>query len=132
MNILYKKEALKWSNLFFILPLIVALIYNLYWYAIVLFTVFIVSCVFHFSNEAKQFYYLDIIFSSLLMFSNFILLFMGHWKLPFSAAAIFFALFALFFYFRSSKNNYYLNHSLWHIFSSGVCLFSLVTFISVS
>ena len=125
----YKKEILRWSNLFFLIPLTIALIYNIYWYAIVLLALFIVSFDFHFFKEAKEVYYLDVIFSSLLMFSNFVLLFSSHWELPFSAIAITFALVALFFYFQRSEQNYYFSHSLWHIFSAGVCIFCLLTLI---
>ena len=126
----YKKGLLELSNLFFLIPLSVSIIYDIYWYTIVLMAVFITSVDFHFFKEAKQVYYLDVIFSSLLMLSNFILLFKGHWTLPFSAIAIILALIALSFYFKRSKENYYFNHSLWHIFSAGVCIFCLITFIS--
>jgi|GEM_PF-5534630 len=98
----YKSETLKWSNLFFLIPLVMAVVYGVYWYALVLLALFIVSFDFHFFKEAKEVYYLDIIFSSLLMLSNFVLLFLGHWALPFSIIAIIFALIALSFYFRKS------------------------------
>jgi uncharacterized membrane protein len=106
-----------------------ALANGVYWYAVICLALFMVSFDFHFFREAKEVYYLDVIFSSLLILSNFFLLFEGHWKLPFSAISIIFALIALFFYFLKSKRNYYMNHSLWHIFSAGICIFCLVTFI---
>lgn len=127
----YKTALLKWGNLSFLIPLIVAIYYGVYWYAIILLTVFVVSYDFHFFCEAKEVYYLDIIFSSILMLSNFILLFMGHWTLPYSSLAVIFAIIALFFYFRKSKHDYYFNHSLWHIFSAGVCIFCLMTFLVI-
>ena len=129
MKKIFKTEALEWSNLFFLLPLTIALFNNLYWYAGILAIVFIVSFDFHFLHEAKKIYYFDVVFSSILMLSNFILLFAGRWKLPYSVIAVFFALVALFFYFRRNKHDYYFNHSLWHIFSAGVCLFCLLTFL---
>ena len=132
MKKIYQSEFLKYSNLFFLIPLIIALFSGIYWYTIVLLVVFIVSYDFHFFSEAKEVYYLDVIFSSILMLSNFILLFMGHLILPYSVLAIICALIALFFYFRRSKHDYYFNHSLWHIFSSGVCIFCLITFLSLT
>lgn len=129
MKKIYQNGFLRWSNLFFLIPLAVAIFYSLYWYAIILLVVFIVSYDFHLLNEAKKIYYLDVIFSSILMLSNFILLFMGHLVLPYSALALLCALVALFFYFRRSKHDYYFNHSLWHIFSAGVCIFCLLTFL---
>lgn len=123
-------SLLKWSNLFFLIPLILSVSYSIYWYAIILLVVFIVSFDFHFFNEAKEVYYLDVTFSSILMVSNFILLFKGNWLLPYSFISIIFALIALFFYFRRSKHDYFFNHSLWHVFSAGVCFTCLITFIS--
>ena len=130
MKKLYKSEALEWSNLFFLIPAVFAFSHNLYWYVVILLAVFIVSFDFHFFKEAKQLFYLDVTFSSFLMLSNTVLLLLGNLKLPYSAIAIIFALIALIFYFRRSKHDYYINHSLWHIFSAGVCLFCLMTFIS--
>jgi len=119
---------LKWSNGFFLLPFFLALSLNLYWYALIVLVVTIVSYDFHFFSEASEVYYLDVFFSSLLMLSNFLLLFMGYWQLPYSALAVIFALTALYFYFKKSKRDYFWNHSLWHIFSAGVCIFCLLTF----
>lgn len=130
MKKIYQHEALEWSNLFFLIPLAIAINYNLYWYTIILGIVFVVSFDFHFLHEAKSVYYFDVIFSSILMLSNTILLLLGHLKLPYSIMAIIFALIALIFYFRRSKHDYYINHSLWHIFSALVCLSCLITFIS--
>ncbi len=115
-----------WSNLFFLIPLVVALYNHLYWYALILGTVFIISLVFHFIKENRILYYLDASLSAVLMVANFALLFMGQWSLPFSLLAVIMALLALFFYFRKG-DNYDFNHSLWHIFSAGVCLFCLLT-----
>ena len=95
MKKIYQHEFLKWSNLFFLIPLIVATFSELYWYAVILLVVFIVSYDFHFFSEAKEVYYLDVIFSSILMLSNFILLFMGHLLLPYSVLAVLCALIAL-------------------------------------
>ena len=125
-----RNKLLKLSNLFFLIPLVFAIVANLYWYAIILFVVFVVSYDFHFFSEAKEVYYLDVIFSSILMLSNCILLIMGHGLMPFSLLAVITALIALFFYFRRSRHDYYINHSLWHVFSAGVCLFCLLAFIS--
>ncbi len=126
-----KNKFLKWSNIFFLVPLIVAIYFNIYWYAIILFVVFIVSYDFHFFNEAKEVYYLDVTFSSILMLSNVILLLGGHFFPPYGILAILCVFLALLFYFRRSKHDYYFNHSLWHVFSAGVCLFCLMTFLSV-
>jgi len=129
MEKIKNSKALELSNLFFFIPLIVSLRYNLYWYAFVLFLVFVISFKFHFSEEFEDLYYLDVLFSVFLMFFNVILLFMGHWTLPYSAFAVICAIIAISFYFQRLENDYGFNHSMWHIFSAGVCTFCLLTFI---
>lgn len=128
MKKIYKHEALKWSNVFFLVPVVFAITNGLYLYVVILSALFIVSFDFHLFNEAKAVYFLDVIFSIFLMISNFVLLFLGHWSLPYSIIAVVSALIALIFYFRRSKYNYYINHSLWHLFSSIVCLSCLLAF----
>ncbi len=130
MKKIHKNQVLKWSNLFFLIPLIIAINYNIHWYAIILLLVFIISLDYHFFNEAKSIYYLDVVFSTILIISNLILLFRGNWILPYSLIAVLFAMNALYFYSKKSKSVYYYNHSLWHIFSAGVCIFCLITFLS--
>ena len=131
MNQTYKTGLLKWTNLFFLIPFIVSFYSGIYWYSFIILVAFIVSFDYHFFNEAKQVYYIDVLFSSSLIFSNFVLLFLGHWALPYSIVAVVFALTALFFCYRKSKpDDYYFNHSLWHIFSAGICISCLVTYIS--
>jgi len=123
------KQMKFWSNIFFLIPLIISTYYGLYWYSILISMVIIMSCLFHFYNEHKIIYYFDVLFSSTIMLSNFILLFRGHWMAPYSIMAILFALTALFFYFRQSEYGYNLDHGLWHIFSSGVSTFCIITFL---
>jgi len=123
------KEMKFWSNVFFLIPLLISINYGLYWYSIIIGVVFIVSSIFHFYNENKILFYFDVVFSSMLMLSNFVLLFMGHWNLPYSLFAVICALLAFLFYFKQSKNSYNFYHSMWHIFSTGVSLFCLFTYI---
>jgi len=127
---MYKKRVLKWSNLFFLIPLIIAINYNIYWYAIIVFTVMIISFDYHLFNETRDVYYLDRFFSLILMIANFILLFKGHWVLPYSFFAITFAISAIYFYVQKSLYTYYFNHSFWHIFAAGTCVFCLITLLS--
>lgn len=123
-----KKKVL--SNMFFLIPFYVSINYNVYWYSIIIGTVFIISSLFHFYNENKVLFYFDVIFSSIIMLSNFILLFLGHWILPYSIFAIICVLIALIFYFKQNSKSYNIDHSMWHIFSALVSLFCLLTFIN--
>lgn len=124
------KEMKFWSNIFFLIPFFISINYNLYLYSMIIGIVFVVSSVFHFCNENKIIYYFDVIFCSILMLSNFILLFAGHFILPYSIFAVICAIIALIFYFKQSKDSYNIYHSMWHFFSVGVCIFCLITFIS--
>lgn len=116
------------TNLLFLIPIIISIKYHLQWYTIAIGTAFIVSILFHLSSEEKLLFYIDVFFSCILMFFNFVLLFLGHWRLPYSLGAILCAGMALIFYARQNKFDNGFNHSLWHVFSVGVCLFSIFTF----
>lgn len=121
-------KARFWTNLFFLIPLLISINYNLFWYAGIISVVIIVSSVFHFFNQNKYLNYLDIFFSNILILANLILLFMGHWLFPYGIITIVFTLIAIFLYFNQSKN-YNLYHSFWHIFSASICCLSLVTYL---
>ncbi len=122
------KQIKFWSNIFFLVPLVFAIAYNVFWYAIIQGLVFIISSYFHFHHE-KRIEYIDVTSSTSLMLANFILLFKGHWILPYSITAIVFAITAIFFYSRQFKHGYNFNHGLWHIFSAGVSFFCVATFL---
>ncbi len=120
-----------WSNIFFIIPLAFAISYEVWWYSIVMGIVFIISTLFHFKEEEKGgLEYVDVTSSTGLMLSNLILLFKGHWILPYSVVAIICAVIALTFYARQFKYGYDLNHGIWHIFSAAVSFFSVATFLN--
>ena len=115
-----------WSNVFFLVPLAIALWYHIIWYSVIIGLVFIISSYFHFKSE-KKLEYVDVASSSLLMVSNVALLFIGHWLLPYSILALVFAAIALGFYARQFKHGYNFNHGMWHLFSAGVCTFCIFT-----
>lgn len=118
-----------WSNLFFLIPFAFATSYKVWWYAVIIGTVFIISSIFHFYKE-KKFILIDVSSSTLLMASNFILLFSGHWTMPYSLLAVICAVIAILFYFKQNDFNYNIYHGFWHIFSAGVSFFCVATFLS--
>ncbi len=123
------KQIKFWSNLFFLIPLAFAISYNVYWYSVIIGLTFIISSYFHFHHE-KRIAVIDVTSSTTLMLANFILLFNGHWVLPYSVIAIICAIIALGFYFRQDKGGYNVYHGMWHIFSAGVSFFCVATFLS--
>lgn len=120
-----------WSNLFFLVPLAFSIAHHVFWYSVIIGLVFLISSFFHFHNE-KRIESIDVISSTSLMLSNFILLFQGRWILPYSAFAIMCAIIALSFYFYQHKGHrgYNFYHGWWHIFSAGVSFFCIATFLS--
>jgi len=122
------KQVKFWSNVFFLIPLAMALWYHIIWYSIIIGLVFIISSYFHFKSE-KRLEKVDVTSSTTLMVANFVLLFLGHWNLPYSIIAIVCAVIALSFYARQFRYGYNFNHGMWHLFSAGVSSFCLVTFL---
>lgn len=115
-----------WSNLFFLIPLALAASAGLYLYTAVIAAVFVLSLAFHLHEENKILYYWDMFFSGLLMFANFLLLFISRWALPWSAFAVICAGAAIFLLKGRPETDENKSHALWHIFSAGVCLFCLL------
>jgi hypothetical protein len=116
-----------WSNAFFLIPLALSLS-KIYWYAFVIGLVFFISSYFHYYNE-KKLEYVDVTASLSLMVSNLTLLFIGHWKLPYSFGAIIFGVIALYFYYRQFKYGYEFNHGVWHVCSAIVSTLCVLTYI---
>ncbi len=117
-----------WSNLFFLVPLVISLKHHIYWYAIVIGLVFIVSSIFHLRNE-KNFAYADVVGAYVLMIANLLLLFKGDWVFPYGIGAFISAVIALWFFYRQNKHGYNFNHGMWHIFSAATSFLSVVAYI---
>lgn len=125
------RQAKFWSNIFFLAPLALAASYELWWYSVVMSTVFIISTLFHFREEEKDtLEYIDIATATGLILSNLVLLFKGHWTIPYSIFATVCAVIALIFYARQFKHGYDLNHGFWHVFSAAVSFFSVATLLA--
>ena len=130
MDSVHKRLILKikfWSNFLFLLPLLFAVFYKVALYIPIIGTVFIISSIYHYSNE-KILVTIDMAFALLLIFANFVLLFMGGILSPFALSALTLALLAGYFYFRQTKHGYDLNHGLFHVFSALISIFSILTF----
>ncbi len=116
-----------WSNLLFILPLIFAVFYKVSYYIPVIAIVFIISSIYHYSDE-KRLVKIDLAFAYFLIFCNCVLLYIGGILSPFAFSAVVFAMLAGYFYFRQAKHGYDFNHGLFHIFSAMISIFSILAF----
>ena len=115
------------SNLTFLMPLITAIISKYYFWSILISGVIILSLFYHFSPKGNRlFYRLDHTFAWLLILTNLIMVlsskFYGN---PYFYLTIMCVVVALYFYFNHTKSYKY--HDYWHIFSSLITLFSILT-----
>jgi hypothetical protein len=119
-----------WSNLFFIIPLFLAAYFHLCFYATVILAITANSILYHFWDEHK-FVSSDYILAYSLIAVNLFYCWRGKFTYPYFYIALLFAIFALYLNFRktNNKSSYDLNHGFWHIFSSLITLFSILTYI---
>lgn len=118
-------QEIQTSHIFFLLPLILALYLDIRIYVLVISLMLIFSLLYH-GIRKYDFSIFDRFFASLLIFSNIILCVLGNFALPhFLMVCI---LIPVSFYFWFQKTSYTWNHSLWHITSAYICIFSILTF----
>lgn len=129
MNSRYLRKT-TWSNLFFLIPLTMSLKFGIVYYSYILGAMILISSLFHYSDNFKL-RYPDIFISSILIISNFYLIIMGNWKLPFSLFAILIAVLAVLVYCLQFRSRRILLHNIWHILSAAICYFSILTFTAV-
>jgi len=121
------RKFIIWSNLFFVFPLVFSLYLENWVSFTLILAVMIVSSLYHLAKE-KRFFYLDSSFAWLLIVSNLWISYLGSFKLPYFLFALAFVFCALYFYFTQNENNKNYNHGMWHLFSSLITLFSILTF----
>jgi hypothetical protein len=117
-----------WSNVFHLFPLFLAAMNYLWFYALVYLGVVITSFTYHYKEE-KDFVRTDVFLSFVLFFLNIYLVIRGHFWEPYFVIGLGSGVFSLYFYLRQFKNDYNLNHGLWHLFSAGCCYFCILTFL---
>ncbi len=118
-----------WSNLFFLIPFLFSMYYHLFIQSTLIFGVIIFSTLFHINNE-KKWGVLDKTSAIALISFNFYLFYLSRFKEPYFLLAVFFVISAFYFYFKQTKSNYDLSHSLWHISSviiTILCIFAQVS-----
>ncbi|MEK7673191.1 MAG: hypothetical protein AAB373_04880 [Patescibacteria group bacterium] len=109
-----------WSNVFFLIPLVMALYYDLFLHAGLIFAVMIFSTLFHINREKKG-EGVDRFFALTLMAYNLYLIYLSGFRQPYLLLAIVLVAVAFYFYFRQ-KQNYDFNHSLWHLASVAITI----------
>ena len=123
-----RKDLPLLSNIFFLAPVYMAVQLSIFWYSVVLVGLLLASTAHHYYPEHNSIDKTDTMISRALMLANTLLLVMGHFTpLIYSMATIASAIIAVYL-FRIQKRNYDIIHTGFHIFSSLVCIFSLLTY----
>lgn len=117
-----------WSNVFYVIPLYLALHYFLLPTALFTFAVILLGVLYHFSNE-KKYYHLDNASALLLIATNLQLCYRGHFKAPYFWIALLFLILAFIYHFYlQKKNGYDLNHGMWHLYGALITTFCIFTY----
>ncbi|MFC1648175.1 hypothetical protein ACFL1B_01820 [Nanoarchaeota archaeon] len=123
-----KNKILAWSNAFFIIPIVIALLLGMIHYAILVSIILILSVFYH-TSENSVFVVLDWASALFLITFNFILFLLGRFNDIYAYIIIPFTLITLFFNYREEKQGYVMNHAIWHILSAiltGLCILTFV------
>ena len=127
-----KKKAplrtfLMWSNLFYVAPLVVALYYGLYVTAYLSLCVVFFGIIFHLYKE-KKFLLPDRVSALLLIGTNLVLCYLGHFAFPYFYIALLFVFLAVFYdFYPTTKKDFDLNHGLWHLYGALITVFCILT-----
>jgi len=116
------------SNIFFLLPLGLAVYFHVLILAWILGVAIIFSLLYHLTNE-KKWAIVDEVFAICVMTYNLYLCFLGNFTQPYFLLAMIGVILALWFYFKETKSNYERNHSLWHIISAIITSLCILVYI---
>jgi len=129
-----------WSNIFYLLPLWIALEFGAVFLSVLIALVFVASASYHFWSESDRGILLrvDQFFGGILALTNAGLVAFGGFTPPYFYFVLGYgAVSALFFSIQKEEWGkwisgdmlpYAVSHSLWHLFSSAVVVFSILTF----
>ncbi len=115
-----------WSNLFFIIPFIIAIYYELFFHSLLIILVLVSSSIYHYSNE-KKFRIFDKIFAYSLIAYNLYLCYLAKFKFPYFWIALLFMIIGFYFLFIKKKDDYE-----WHISSVIITIFCLFAYITTN
>lgn len=114
------------SNMFFLVPFIISFIHSYFYYSIIIALVILSSVTYHRSKESN-YRLLDILFSALLISTNFYIFYLNSfYSINFLFAILFVGL-GFIFYQRAHRNNFSFNHAIWHLSSSVITTLAIVT-----
>lgn len=129
---LVKVNFKNWTSLCFLLPLALALYYGLYIYSVVLALVVFSSFMYH-STGDYRYRFLDHLSAYLLIACSLFYGWLGNFSFATFATLVFFIVCSLYFKFKKPRNEreYIYNHGYWHIVSSFITIYCVVTYLLV-
>jgi hypothetical protein len=128
MKIKNKKSTVLWSHLFFVVPLIIALSYQLYLYSLIIILVIVTSFFYHL-RPRSQWHMVDRIAALTLISSNFVLFIVTSFYSPYFAAAMFFTVVGFYYFFKAINHKHYLYHTYWHLYSAIITVCSVIGYL---
>lgn len=118
-----------WSNIFFLIPLLLSIYYQIWVHSMLIFAVMVFSTFYHIKNE-KKWDVVDKTAAISLISFNLYLCYLSNFRQPYFFLALFFVMVAFYFYFKQKKSNYDLNHSLWHLSSVFITVLCVVAYVT--
>lgn len=116
-----------WSNIFFLIPLLLSIYYQIWVHSVLILSVMIFSTLCHINHE-KKWAIIDQISAIALMLFNLYLVYLSHFRQPYFFLVLFFVVVAFYFYLKQRKSNYNLNHSLWHLSSVVITVLCILAY----
>ncbi|MBT7903218.1 hypothetical protein HN587_05125 [Candidatus Woesearchaeota archaeon] len=112
-----------WSNIFFIIPLTIAIWNHLILHSILLAGVIIFSCLYH-AHKEKKFELIDKILAYSLIFYNLYLCYLSNFKQPYFLLALVFVFIGIYYLRKKKKDDWE-----WHLSSAIITLLCILAYV---
>jgi hypothetical protein len=121
------KRFIIWSNILFVIPFIVSLMFGMWGIAVIIVFATVSSVVSH-AYDGKRLLLADRLFGLGLIVLDIALSVLGHFVMPYFFCVIFFGCLAGYFYIQKGADSYNMNHGMWHVLLAFFTLFCLLTY----
>jgi len=128
MKIKNNKRTVMWSNLCFLIPLIIPLNRQLYLYSLVITAAVVASFVYHVRPSPLR-HLIDRITALTLILSNLILFAITSFYSIYFLVVIILVITA-FYFFKVATHRYYIYHAYWHFLSALITTTSLIAYLT--
>jgi hypothetical protein len=115
-----KLKTSVWSNIFFLLPLILAFYYQIYFHTTLLFVAMIISTLFHI-YKSYLLGKLDVILALLVIGNNFRLVYLSGFNEPYFIVAVLLVVASFYYFFKLKKDDWE-----WHLLCSLITVFCIL------